>query len=100
MGALVVAGKRLRYDITQVLVLIGINIAIGFIAPQVDWRAHLGGLVVGAAVAALMVYAPRRNRALIQIAGVVGILAILTAVALARTATLQEFYAPIQGMLA
>jgi len=100
MGALVVAGKRLRYDITQVLVLIGINIAIGFIAPQVDWRAHLGGLVVGAAVSALMVYAPRRNRMLIQIAGVVGIMAILMAVALARTSTLQEFYAPVQGLLA
>lgn len=100
MGALVVAGKRLRYDITQVLILIGINIAIGFIAPQVDWRAHLGGLVVGAAVSALMVYAPRRNRILIQVLGVAGILAVLVAVAMSRTSTLQEFYAPIQGMLA
>ncbi|MFM1917866.1 MAG: hypothetical protein RJB01_1381, partial [Actinomycetota bacterium] len=89
-----------RYDITQVLILIGINIAIGFIAPQVDWRAHLGGLVVGAAVSALMVYAPRRNRMLIQILGVAGILAILCAVAMSRTSALQEFYAPIQGILA
>ena len=48
MGALVVAGRRLRYDVTQVLVLLGINVVIGFIASGVDWRAHLGGLVTGA----------------------------------------------------
>ncbi|MEC7364189.1 MAG: rhomboid family intramembrane serine protease, partial [Actinomycetota bacterium] len=31
MGALVVAGRRLRYDVTQVLVLLGINVVIGFL---------------------------------------------------------------------
>ena len=34
MGALVVAGRRLRYDVTQVLVLLGINVVIGFIASE------------------------------------------------------------------
>ena len=32
---------------TQVLVLIGINLAIGFLVGGIDWRAHLGGLVTG-----------------------------------------------------
>jgi membrane associated rhomboid family serine protease len=100
MGALVVAGKRLRYDITQVLVLIGINIAIGFIAPGVDWRAHLGGLVAGAAVAALLVYSPRRSRTLVQVLGVIGVWAILIGVALWRTAQVQEFYAPVSVLFA
>jgi membrane associated rhomboid family serine protease len=98
MGALVVAGKRLRYDITQVLILIGINIAIGFIAPGVDWRAHLGGLVAGAAVAGLLVYAPRRHRTSVQVLGLAGVWAVLIGVALWRTAQVQEFYAPVSGM--
>lgn len=98
MGALVVAGRRLRYDITQVLILIGINIAIGFIAPGVDWRAHLGGLVAGAATAALLVYAPRRSRVLVQALGLVGIWGILIGITLWRTAQIQEFYAPVSGM--
>ncbi len=34
---------------TQVLVLIGINVAIGFVVPNIDWRAHLGGLITGVA---------------------------------------------------
>jgi len=100
MGALVVAGKRLRYDITQVLILIAINIAIGFLAPGVDWRAHLGGLVVGAAVAALLVYAPRRMRIPVQVLGIAGVLAVLIAITLWRTAQIQEFYAPVSGMFA
>jgi len=42
MGALVVAGRHLKADITQVLVLIGINVVIGFLAPGIDWRAPRG----------------------------------------------------------
>ena len=49
------AGRRLRYDVTTVLVLVGINLAIGFLFGGIDWRAHIGGLVTGAALAAVMV---------------------------------------------
>jgi membrane associated rhomboid family serine protease len=54
MGGLLVAGKRLRYDVTQVLILIGINVVIGFAVPNIDWRAHLGGLLVGVAVGTVL----------------------------------------------
>lgn len=100
MGALVVAGKRLRYDVTQVLVLLGINVVIGFIAPGVDWRAHLGGLVVGAIVAALLVFAPRKARTVVQVVGVSGVWLVLIAITMWQTNNLQQFYAPIQGMFA
>ena len=95
MGALVVAGRRLRYDVTQVLILLGINVVIGFIAPGIDWRAHLGGLVVGAAVAAILVHAPKRRRTLIQVAGVGGVFLVLIALAMMRTAQIQELLAPL-----
>ena len=42
MAALVVAGHAVKADVTQVLVLIGINLAIGFLVGGIDWRAHLG----------------------------------------------------------
>jgi membrane associated rhomboid family serine protease len=88
MGALVVAGRRLRYDIRQVLILLAINTVIGFLASGVDWRAHLGGLVTGAAVAAVYVWAPRASRVLWQTLGVLGVLGVLVAVALWRTASI------------
>lgn len=90
MGALVVAGRRLRYDITQVLVLLGINVVIGFLAPGVDWRAHLGGLVTGAAVAAVMAHAPARFRSLWQAAGVGLIIVVLVVAAVWRTQQIHD----------
>jgi membrane associated rhomboid family serine protease len=90
MGALVVAGRHLRADITQVLVLIGINVVIGFIAPGIDWRAHLGGLLTGAAVAFVMSKAPRGSRqTLVQVVGCVGIVLVLAGVALWRAEQIQ-----------
>ena len=85
MGALVVAGRRLRYDITQVLVLLAINLAIGFVSPNVDWRAHIGGMVVGALVATVFVWAPRAHRLLWQTAGVGGIVVLLVVLTIWRT---------------
>ncbi len=99
MGALVVAGRRMRYDITQVLVLLGINLVIGFIAPGVDWRAHLGGLVVGALVAAVFVLAPRAHRVAWQTLGVAGVLVILSILFVVRAMQLSEFLAPISTLI-
>ncbi len=85
MGALIVAGRRLRYDITQVLVLLGINVVIGFISPGVDWRAHLGGLVTGAAVAAIMVFPARRHRTAVQVSGLILVVLVLAGLTAWRT---------------
>ena len=94
MGALVVAGQRLRYDIRQVVILLAINVVIGFIAPNVDWRAHLGGLVTGALVAAIMVLPKRGHRMLVQVLGLLSLGMALAAVAAWRTADLIQTYGP------
>lgn len=91
MGALIVAGRRLKWDITQVLVLLGINVVIGFLSPDVDWRAHFGGLVVGALVAGVFVWTPpplKSSRTLWQSLGVLAILGVLVAVTMWRTGAL------------
>ena len=98
MGALIVAGRRMRWDITQVLILLGINVVIGFLSPEVDWRAHFGGLVVGALVAGIFVWTPaplRPVRVLWQVLGVLAILGILVAVTLWRTGQLWTVLAPL-----
>lgn len=95
MGALVVAGQRLRYDIRLVLILLGINIVIGFIRPNIDWRAHLGGLIVGALVAAIMVLPKRQHRKLVQATGLVSVALALAAMAAWRTQDLIQTYGPV-----
>ncbi|MDP4690671.1 MAG: rhomboid family intramembrane serine protease [Candidatus Nanopelagicales bacterium] len=98
MGALIVAGRRMRWDITQVLVLLGINVVIGFLSPDVDWRAHFGGLVVGALVAGVLVWTPaplRSARVLWQVLGVAAILGVLVATTMWRTGQLWDLVAPL-----
>jgi membrane associated rhomboid family serine protease len=98
MGALVIAGQRLRYDIRQVLILLGINIVIGFLAPNIDWRAHLGGLVVGALVAAIMVLPKRRHRIALQTLGLVSLGVVLLALAAWRTNAIVTEYGPFVAL--
>jgi len=95
MGGLIVAGRRLRYDVTQVVVLLAINIAIGFLRPGIDWRAHLGGMVVGATLSAIFVHAPRQRKKLVQLSGVIGVVLLLVALILWRANQLKEMFAPM-----
>ena len=93
MGAYAVVGRRLGMDTRQAVGLIGINLVLGFVLTGVDWRAHLGGLIVGALVAAIMAYAPAHNRIMWQVAGVVAVLALLTALTIIRDQQLVQILA-------
>ena len=54
LGAYVVNARQMRVNTSQVMALIGINLVLGFVLPGIDWHAHLGGLVVGAAIAGIL----------------------------------------------
>lgn len=98
MGALIVAGRRLKFDISQVVVLLVINLVIGFIpGGNVDWRAHVGGLITGALVALVMSHPLKRNAVLAQVVGALGIVLVLVLIAGWRTAQLRDLFLPTQG---
>ncbi|NMO90187.1 rhomboid family intramembrane serine protease [Actinomycetospora sp. TBRC 11914] len=62
MGALVVLLRRLQLPMTQALIVIAVNVVLSLTIPGISLLGHLGGLVVGAAVAAGMVHGPARSR--------------------------------------
>ena len=84
-GALVAAQRRLGGDATNVLVVVGLNLVLGFVLPNVAWEAHIGGLVVGAVTGWLMLAnrGPRRARrqaiALIAVTAALLVLAVAPA---------------------
>lgn len=85
-GALFVIARRLGRDVSFVLVILGINVVIGFTVPGIDWRAHLGGLVAGGVLAAVFAHAPTKHRATyglvasgLLLAGVVAVVAVAVA---------------------
>jgi len=60
-GALLVVGRRLGADTRSTLTLLAINTAIAIAIPNIDWRAHLGGLAGGVVVAAVYKLIPQRR---------------------------------------
>ncbi len=53
-AALFVLNRGFRGNNVSLLVIIGINLALGFILPNVAWEAHVGGLLAGLGVTALI----------------------------------------------
>jgi membrane associated rhomboid family serine protease len=83
MGAFLVIQRRLGGDMTGLLVLVGINLVIGFVPGfGISWQAHLGGLVVGAIIGLILFETRRRNQKNLQIGLLVAVAVVLVAVSL------------------
>lgn len=88
LGGVLVAVVRLRLNLTPILMIIGFNIFISLTIPGISLLGHVGGLAVGAAATAAMVYAPAARRLAVQVGVSVGLLAALVAVIVLRDAQL------------
>ncbi|MEU4209811.1 rhomboid family intramembrane serine protease [Streptomyces sp. NPDC026206] len=66
LGATAVLLRRMNYDMRPVIALLVLNLIFTFTWNNIAWEAHVGGLVVGTAVAYGLVHAPREKRALVQ----------------------------------
>lgn len=88
LGAFFVIQRRLGGNNIQLLIVIAINLVIGFLPGlNISWQAHVGGLVAGAAVAFVFLRTRRQDQARMQgllVAGVVAALLVLTVVGVAR----------------
>jgi len=74
MGALLVFALKVRGNVQGVLIWLGLNVAYTFLGTGISWQGHLGGLIGGAVIAAILAYAPREHggRAQAQVLGLVG----------------------------
>jgi membrane associated rhomboid family serine protease len=88
MAAIFVILKRLNLSVAPILPVIVINVIFTFTIANISVAGHLGGLAVGAIVAAIMAYAPRDRRALLQGVGCAAVLLFLIVLAVYRTAAL------------
>jgi membrane associated rhomboid family serine protease len=83
-GAWFVVARRLRLDSRQIVFLIVINLIFGFVVPNIAWQDHLGGILAGGLLTAAYAYAPRHQRALVQIGATVAIVAVLVVAVIIR----------------
>jgi membrane associated rhomboid family serine protease len=60
MGAYAIVAMSMRLDVKGIGILLVLNIGVSFLVPGISLAAHLGGLVVGALGALVLVVLPRR----------------------------------------
>ncbi|WP_394940394.1 rhomboid family intramembrane serine protease [Psychromicrobium sp. YIM B11713] len=91
-GALFVVQLKQRGDLRQIVVLLVINGVIGFLpGTNIAWQAHLGGLIGGALLAAIFIYAPAgKSQRILQWGGMAALLVVLLLCTVWRTAALHE----------
>jgi membrane associated rhomboid family serine protease len=91
-GATFVVAKRLNLDMKWLVAIIAANLILTFTVPSISWQGHIGGLVIGALVAAVFAYAPREQRNLIQGGACAALLIVFGVLTYWRTAELIAQY--------
>jgi membrane associated rhomboid family serine protease len=86
-AALVVLLRQHR-DVSQLLLLLVLNLVITFTVPDVSWQAHVGGLLSGLGLGVAFAYAPRGSRTMVQVAAMTALLAGCVVLVVLRTAAL------------
>lgn len=82
MGALLVIGRHIGANIRGILVILAINLAIGFIQTlNIAWQAHIGGAAVGALVGLIFARTRKRSQRTAQILLLVALTVVLLAIA-------------------
>ncbi len=90
-GAMLIVARRMRFDVRGLVALIAINLALPLLVPgQIDWRAHLGGLVAGMIVGAVFAYPPPRLRTVVAVVGCTAIVVACLALVSWRTQQLKN----------
>lgn len=89
LTATIVVGMKLRQNVSQIVLLLGVNVLLGFAISNVDWRAHFGGAVFGALAAFVLsipagTAAERKRRIVLQVLGCLAIIAALLILAMLR----------------
>ncbi|QWC86364.1 rhomboid family intramembrane serine protease [Nocardioidaceae bacterium] len=79
LGALLIVFVRRRLPLGGLLFWLGLNAVITFSVPNISWQAHLGGFVGGLVTMAVLAYAPRRSRIVVQAAGLAAFTVLLLA---------------------
>lgn len=88
MGALAVIALKVRGQVQQIMVWIGLNLVFTFTVGGISWQGHIGGLVGGALLGAAMAYAPRQHRALLQWTATAAVLVVSLGLIALRALTL------------
>jgi len=83
-GAILVIGRKAGANMTGIIVILGINLVIGFLPGfNIAWQAHIGGAIAGALVGLILVRTTRPSQVRTQwllLGGLTAVLLLLVAI--------------------
>jgi membrane associated rhomboid family serine protease len=91
MGAYLVFLVVMKLNAGQMYIIIGINLFLGFL-PGIAWEAHVGGLIVGAAVGYVLVSTRKNLKPTVQTMALVGIGIVLVAIWIGANVPIDNLY--------
>jgi membrane associated rhomboid family serine protease len=77
LGALLVIQRGLGANSRQLVVILVLNLAVGFFLPGISWQAHVGGLIAGGLVALIFMRTRRRDQRTLQVLLLVGLVLLM-----------------------
>lgn len=87
-AALLLVNRRLNRDNAGIIGVLVINALLVFMPTlSIAWQAHLGGLVTGALVTAILAYTPQQRRSVLHPAGLITVGILLLALTAVKIAT-------------
>jgi membrane associated rhomboid family serine protease len=84
LGAFFVIQRKLGGNAVQLLIVIGLNLALGFFIPGISWQAHVGGVIIGALIALIFLKTRQPAQARVQVLLVSSVVVALLAVTVIR----------------
>ncbi|MDG4762812.1 rhomboid family intramembrane serine protease [Solwaraspora sp. WMMD406] len=81
--------RRLKRDTSAVVGILVINLILTFTVSSLSIAGHLGGLITGGLIGAILAYAPRTNRTVVQAVGCGAVVLFLVLITVARMALAQ-----------
>lgn len=83
-GALALTMRRLKRSDSQILLIIALNVVLGFVIPGISWEGHLGGLLTGGVLAGAFLFAPPKHRTAVAVAASIAVFAALVLASLVK----------------
>ncbi|RFA07783.1 hypothetical protein B7R54_00065 [Subtercola boreus] len=85
MAAFFIIARKLGGNTSQLLVLVVLNLAIGFLVPGISWQAHVGGLIAGGLVGLIYIETRKRQLQPAQILLTAAVFVVIVAATLVRS---------------